>query len=206
VSAVVESDRLPFIGRSFPNVPYLLATAGGTGRGTARVSGSSLSGRAGGGVPADTGAAPLAPPPPPQGSVTPGRITPANGTQGVSPTVQVELAASAPLKAEAGNFAKVALLQGSDRVDVRYLLSGSGRRLAVIPTKPLEVSTEYTVSVGDLRDAYDGAVQVSPSTFRTRDLVAPVFDLDAIEFSISDDGVITIKAAIGTLPKGGQVL
>src|SRR5262249_2013098 len=106
----------------------------------------------------------------------------------------------------AGNFAKVALLQGSDRVDVRYLLSGSGRRLAVIPTKPLEVSTEYTVSVGDLRDAYDGAVQVSPSTFPTRDLVAPVFDIDAIEFLISDDGVITIKAAIGTLPLGGQVL
>src|SRR5262249_1492987 len=147
VSAVVESDRLPFIARSFPGGPYLLAAGVGTAHGTASAPGSPLSAVASVEVPANTAATPLLVPLALEGAVTTATITPADGSEGVSPTAPIELLATAPLLSDAANFAKVVLRKGNDPVNVRYLLSGSGRRLSIIPAKPLDVSTFYTVAV-----------------------------------------------------------
>jgi hypothetical protein len=206
VSAVVESDRLPFIARSFPGVPYLLATGVGAAHVTATAPGSPLSAAASIDVPANTAATPLPLPLALEGAVTTATITPADESEGVSPTAPIELLATAPLQSDAGNFAKVVLRKGTAAVEVRYLLSGSGKRLAIIPAKPLDVSTSYTVAVGDLKDAYGASVVVSNSTFRTKDLVAPTIDTEAIVFEFPVNGITKITAAKGTLPPFAQVV
>jgi hypothetical protein len=134
-------------------------------------------------------------------------VTPADGSLGVAVSVQVELEATGPLDPSAANLAKAKLSKGAVPVAVKYLLSGSGKRLAVIPLKPLDTSTEYTFTAAGIEDADGKDVLVSGVTFKTKDFVAPVYDTDAIVFSVPDaQGYVHVTAPAGTLAPDSTIL
>lgn len=205
--AVVESDGLPFVGRSGLGVPYLLVARSGLAQVSATVPGTRLvasgSATVTEGGPAEAAPLPLAF----AGAVTTATIAPADGTLGVAVSVQVVVEATAALDPSAGNLAKAKLFKGSEPVEVRLLLSTSGRRLAVIPVKPLEVSTDYTFTAAGLKDTANEDVLVgAPVSFRTKDFVPPVFDVDAIVLSYPEGGTTKVTAPKGSLPPFSEVL
>ena len=205
--AIVESDGLPFIGRSGLSAPYLLVARAGTAPVSATVPGTRLvaSGNATvvAGGPAEAVSLPLAF----SGAVTTATVTPADAAQGVAVSVQVEVEATAPLDPSPTNLSRAKLFKGTEPVEVKLLLSGSGKRLAVVPVKPLAVSTVYTFTVAGLKDAANEDVVVaSPVSFTTKDFVAPVVNTNAIVFSYPENGMTKVTAPPGSLPPFSEVL
>ena len=149
--AIVESDGLPFIGRSRLDAPYVLVARAGTAQVSATVPGTRLvaSGSAtvvAGGL-AEAVSLPLAF----SGAVTTATVTPADTAQGVAVSVQVEVEATAALDPSPTNLSRAKLFKGTEPVEVKLLLSGSGKRLAVVPVKPLDVSIVYRFTAADAR-------------------------------------------------------
>ena len=204
--AVVESNTLPFIARSSLGAPYLLVVRPGKAQVTGTVPGSRLVASAStsvvAGGPGEAVSLPLAF----TGVATIATVTPANDAQGVAVSVQVEIEATGALDPSPANLAKAKLFKGSAPVDVRLLLSGSGKRLAVIPVEPLDVSTQYTFTAVGLRDAGNEDVVVSGVTFKTKDFVPPVHDTNAIVFSYPEDGITKVTAPKGSLAPFSEVL
>jgi hypothetical protein len=205
--AVVESNTLPFIGRSRLEAPYLLVARPGTAQVSATVPGTRLvasgSTTVVAGGPAEAAPLPLAF----VGAATTATVTPADGTLAIAVSAQVEVEATAALDPSPTNLAKAKLFKGSEPVEVRLQLSLSGKRLALVPVKPLEVSTDYTFTATGLKDAEDEDVIVpSPVVFRTKDFVAPVYDVEAIVFSYPEEGITKVTAPKGSLPPFSEVL
>ena len=141
------------------------------------------------------------------GAVTTATVTPADAAQGVAVSVQVEVEATAPLDPSPTNLSRAKLFKGTEPVEVKLLLSGSGKRLAVVPVKPLAVSTVYTFTVAGLKDAANEDVVVaSPVSFTTKDFVAPVVNTNAIVFSYPENGMTKVTAPPGSLPPFSEVL
>jgi hypothetical protein len=205
--AVVEGGSLPFIGRTGAGVPYLLPVRPGAAQLSATVPGQRLVGSGSvtvaAGGPGEAASLPIAL----TGEATLATVTPANGTLGVAVSVQVELEATGPLDPDPVNLAKAKLSKGAVPVAVKYLLSGSGKRLAVIPLKPLDTSTEYTFTAAGIEDADGKPVLVSGVTFKTKDFVAPVYDIEKLVFSFPDpQGWVTLTAPADTLPPFSTIL
>jgi hypothetical protein len=205
--AVVEGGGLPFIGRTGAGIPYLLPVRPGTASLSATVLSprlvgqSSVTATAGGPAEAVSLAIVL------EGAVTLATVTPADGSLGVAVSVQVELDATAPLDPDPLNLAKAKLFKGGTAVDVKYLLSLSGKRLAVIPVKPLDTSTEYTFTAAGIEDAEEKPVLVSGVTFKTKDFEVPVYDIEKLVFSFPDpQGWVSLTAPPDTLPPFSTIL
>jgi hypothetical protein len=92
---------------------------------------------------------------------------------------QVEIQSSSPLNAATVTPANVKLWKGapadagSVNIAVRFVLSGSGKTLAVIPQAALEFGTRYTLEASGLADVFGGLVSVPATTFRTKDDIPP---------------------------------
>ncbi len=207
VGAVVESDTLPFIARSGMDLPYRLVARPGTAQVKGTKPGTRLAASATAAVVAGGPGEAVPLPLVFAGVATSATVTPADGTQGVAVSVQVEVEATAPLNASADNLANARLSKGAEPVAVRYQLSLSGKRLAVIPVQPLATSTEYTFTAAGLLDAAgDDVLVASPVVFRTKDFVPPVFNVDAIVFSYPEGGMTRVTAPEGSLPSFSEVL
>jgi RHS repeat-associated protein len=205
--AVVEGGGLPFIGRTGAGIPYLLPVRPGTAMLRAMVPGQNLAGQgsvtAVEGGPAEAASLPIVL----EGAVTTATVTPANGALGVAVSVQVELDATGPLDPDPTNLAKAQLFEkNGPEVAVKRLLSLSGKRLAIIPVKPLETSTEYTFTAAGIEDAEGKPVLVSGVTFKTKDFVAPAYDLEKLVFSFPKQGWVKLTAPKDTLPPFSTIL
>jgi len=135
-------------------------------------------------------------------------VTPASGAIRVPTSTQIEIAATAPLRASSANVSTIQLRNESGAsVSLRFVLSGSGRVLAVIPTNGLEAGQTYTLSVNGLTDDYGNGVPVDPVTFTTTAIVAPSYDTNRIVFTMpGSDGMVTVSAPAGSLPPGTRIL
>ncbi|MGE0454278.1 MAG: RHS repeat-associated core domain-containing protein [Vicinamibacteria bacterium] len=219
VKASVEASAWPFMAFGRTDGRYTLVAPAGSATLTARVAGTSLVGSASVVVPApDAVNVPrsvtldlaLA------GSVTPATVTPADGAVAVEPNAPLEIASPIALNPATAISANVALVKlppesspgdPEQPVAVRLVLSGSAKTLSVIPQAALAFGTRYRLNVSGLVDAFGGAVAVPATTFRTRDDVAPEYQLDAIVFSFPDEnGLVKVTAPAGTLPPGTSIL
>jgi hypothetical protein len=135
-------------------------------------------------------------------------VTPADGAIQVLTSAQIEIAATAPLRASTAGTGTIQLRSASGAaVTLRFVLSGSGRVLAVIPANGLEAGQTYTLTVAGLADDYGNPVAISPVTFSTAAVVAPSYDTSRIVFSMpGDDGMVTVSAPAGSLPPGTRIL
>jgi len=88
-------------------------------------------------------------------------------------------------------------------VDVRLVLSASGRMLALVPTERLAADTRFRITATGLHDLYGGAIVVPVTTFVTTADVAPVYAVEQLVVSFPDeDGTFTLRGPAGTLPPG----
>ena len=133
-------------------------------------------------------------------------VSPADGAVGVATTTPLEIAIEAALDPATVTTANVRLLKGETTVPVRLVLSGSGRRLALVPQAALEPTTAYVLEAVGLRTTQQAAVSVPLTRFTTRDDSIPTYDTGAIHFSFPVDGVVTVSAAAGSLQAGSSVL
>ncbi|MCU1348603.1 MAG: hypothetical protein JWO56_1633, partial [Acidobacteria bacterium] len=143
------------------------------------------------------------------GTSTTATITPANNATGVSLTAQVDLDATAPIAPSTADAAHARLVRASDGavVDVRAVLSASGRTLSLVPTARLDATTRYRVEVNGLADIYGGAIVAAATSFTTRSDAPPQYDLTRIVFAMPDgNGNIHVSAPAGSLPPGTSVL
>ncbi|MGE0454287.1 MAG: LamG-like jellyroll fold domain-containing protein [Vicinamibacteria bacterium] len=219
VKASVETSAWPFTAFGRTDGRYTLVAPAGSATITARVAGTSLVGSASVVVPApDAVNVPqsvtldlaLA------GSVTPATVTPADGGVAVGPNAPLEIASPIALNPATAIPANVALVRlppesspgdPEQPVAVRLVLSGSAKTLSVIPQAALAFGMRYRLNLSGLADAFGGAVAVPATTFRTRDDVAPEYQLDAIAFSFPDEnGLVKVTAPAGTLPPGTSIL
>ncbi|HYR26900.1 MAG TPA: Ig-like domain-containing protein, partial [Thermoanaerobaculia bacterium] len=135
-------------------------------------------------------------------------VTPANGAIRVPTSTQIEIAATAPLRASSANVSTIQLRHASGAsVALRFVLSGSGRVLAVIPTNGLEPGQTYILTVNGLADDYGNGLTIDPVTFTTAAVVAPAYDTNRIVFTMPGaDGMVTVSAPAGSLPPGTRIL
>lgn len=216
VKAVASTDGLPFVGIGTTAGQYLVPANPGLASLTATVPGTTLLGSGSVEVLAPEAVNVNVPRTVTldislTGTVTTATVTPADGAQGVSVTVQGEIQTSAPLKPETVLPGNVKLYKveaaAETEVSVRLVLSGSRKVLAVVPQTALNYSTTYRLQASGLADVYGSAVSVPSATFRTRDFVAPEYDTTKLVFSMPDaDGIVTLTAPPGTLAPGSEIL
>ena len=216
VKAVLTADGLPFIGVSKTDGSYILAAATGSGRTvSATVTGTSLVATGTANVSASettTLDLTLA------GAVTTATVSPENAAVGVLRSTQIDVTTTAAIKpttVTADNIKLAKVVAGPNPGDpdqlvdvaVRFVLSLSGKNLAVIPLSQLEAATTYTFTASGLVDVYGALVNVPPSTFTTKADVAPTVDIEKLVFSMPDqNGIVTLTAPAGTLPSGSEIL
>ena len=215
--ALVEmtgAGAMPFVALTSADGHYLLAVAAGAVTVRARLLKTALAGEASVTVEAgQTAALDIAL----VGSVTTATVSPARGAV-VAPNSQLTLSTDTaldPSKVTAGNI-HLKKTGSSVGVDLRFVLSGSGKTLTIVPTPPedapenavaLEFSTDYTFEASGLKTVLGGDVLVPTVNFRTKDDTPPVYDSNALTFSFPDaDGQITITAPAGSFPPGTQIL
>ncbi len=206
VRAVVSTDTLPFIGLADGSGQYRVTALPGPVHVSALVPKTTLAG-AGDTVVTVLETAPLDITL--TGTATTATVTPEDGTLGIPTSVQIEIEATAPLKPQTVTFTNILLKKDSDGTPVPVLLSLSGSRkvIGIVPQTALEYSTTYRLEVSGLLDTYDGPVNVPVTRFTTKDNTPPVYDLEAIVFSMPDaNGMVTVSAPAGTLPPTTQVL
>jgi hypothetical protein len=219
VRALVTSTTLPFVTTSAGDGTYALAVNPGANTVTARVLGQSLVGTAqvtaisGTPVVADIAL---------QGTVSQATVTPASGAVGVEVNEPLTLTSPVAINEDTITAANIRLrtvpvppATGSVDVPLRFVLSGSGKQLSIIPTGPittpptpaLAFSTNYALEVTGLLDTVGGLITAPTTAFRTRDDIKPVYNLKALTFSFPDaDGLVTVSAPNGTLPPGTEIL
>ncbi|HEX7149903.1 MAG TPA: Ig-like domain-containing protein [Thermoanaerobaculia bacterium] len=140
-------------------------------------------------------------------AATTATVTPADGAIRVPTSSQVEITATAPLSVTSANSGTIRLTTDAGAVvPVRYVFSGSGRVLAVIPQDALEPGTTYRLDVDGLTDIYGGAVNVAGSSFTTAANTQPQYDMNRIVILMPENGMIKVNAPAGSLPPGTQVL
>ncbi|MBX7184871.1 MAG: Ig-like domain repeat protein, partial [Vicinamibacteria bacterium] len=214
---------LPFVATSSGNGYYAIAVSPGAIELTAKVLGLSLAASAPAtatqGAPVTVDIALL-------GTVTQATISPASGANNVE--VNEPLTLTSPVAIDLASVSTdniklrtVPASAGGASVPValRLVLSGSGKRLSIIPFVPettpptvpappaLQFSTDYVLEVTGLKDIVGGLVTAPPTTFRTQAYTKKVYNLTAITFSIPNaDGLVTVSAPNGTLDPGTTVL
>lgn len=192
--AVVETSGLPFVALSDATGRYRAVALTGPVTVTAFVPRSSLRASesvdvvAGETTPLDLTLS---------GQMTTAAVTPSDGSLGVSISIQIDIASSAPL----APGPTVRLVEAGAPVLVRLLLSGSGKSLAVIPEENLKHETTYTLEAATLADVFGGAVVIPQTTFTTGSNQVLSADAEDVKFSLPDDNGIVEVSAFG-LPPG----
>lgn len=204
VAALVESDRLPFVSLSGADGAYVLVARPGSASISAQVVGAALAGTGSAEIVAgETTTLDIEL----SGAVSVATVTPANGAYGLERGTHVEITSPSALDPATVTAQGVRLLkEGSEAVAVRFVLSGSGRVLSVIPLSALDYSTSYRLMASGLVDVQGAAVQVPSVVFRIKDDVPPVYATNQFVFSMPQDGVTTVKAPCGTFPPGTRIL
>jgi len=219
VRALVTTNTLPFVATSATAGYYAIPGVPGSTTVTARVLGQSLVGTAqataidGTPVTADIAL---------QGTVSQAAITPASGSIGIEVNELLTLTSPVALDPTTVTAANIVLRTvpappstTSTTVPLRFVLSGSGKQLSIIPTAAtttpptpaLAFSTSYALEVTGLLDTVGGLVTAPTTTFRTKDDIKPVYNLKALTFSFPDaDGLVTVSAPNGTFPPGTEIL
>jgi hypothetical protein len=227
VRALVTTESLPFVATSNTSGVYAIPAVPGPVTLTARVLGQSLIGAA------QTTAVEGAPTTVNillEGAVSQATITPASGAIGVEVNDLLTLTSPVALDPATVNATNITLrtlptppATGSTAVALRFVLSGSGKQLSIIPqgeasalptgtvttppTPALAFSTDYALEITGLLDTVGGLVTAPTTTFRTKDDIKPVYDLTALTFSFPDAaGLVTVSAPNGTLPPGTEIL
>lgn len=210
VRAVLTTSTLPFIGLAGLEGHYIVAARAEANTVTARVPGTSLATSVNATVMAgETATLDLAL----AGTVTTAGVRPPDGTQGVAPTVQVEIEAPTALDPSTITADAVRLVQldasgtAVGVVPTRRVLSASRRVLAIVPEHALDYSTTYRLEVNGLADAQQGLVTVPPTSFRAKDFTPPQYDLTRLVITVPDaNGLVHVSAEAGTLAPGTRVL
>ncbi|MEO8501670.1 MAG: Ig-like domain-containing protein, partial [Vicinamibacteria bacterium] len=233
VRALVSTSILPFIATSNAAGYYAIPGVPGSNIITARVLGQSLLGAAqaiaidGTPVTADIAL---------QGTVSQATIKPISGAIAVEVNEPLSLTSPVAINPATIQPTNISLRRvppapcaeptppsalncAATQVPIRFVLSGSGKQLAIIPFVPpttpptvptppaLEFSTNYTLQITGLLDTVGGLITAPTTTFRTKDDVKPVYNLKAITFSLPDqDGMVSVSAPNGTLPPGTTIL
>lgn len=135
-------------------------------------------------------------------------ITPENGALHVPTSVQIEIVATAPIRASSANNATIKLRNSAGTsVALRFVFSGSGLTVAAIPQSLLTPGETYTVTVSGLGDIYNGFITLAPVTFTTSPDVPPDYDTQKVTFTMPGaDGLVTVSAPAGSLPPGTRVM
>jgi hypothetical protein len=135
-------------------------------------------------------------------------ITPADGAVRVPTSTQIEIVATTAIRATSANISTISLRDsGGASVQLRFVFSGSGRTLAVVPQTILAAGETYTVTVNGLTDIYGGAINLEPVTFTTTPDEPPNYDTQKIVFTMpGPDGLVTVSAPAGSLPPGTRIM
>jgi hypothetical protein len=135
-------------------------------------------------------------------------VTPADGAIHVPRSEQIQIVASAPLRAGSANGSTFVLRDvAGASVALRFVFSSSGRTLAAVPLSLLEAGQTYTFTVSGLTDVYGGNVPIPSVTFTTEPETAPQYDTRKITFTMpGPNGLVTVSAPPGSLPPGTRVL
>ncbi|MEO8379456.1 MAG: Ig-like domain-containing protein [Acidobacteriota bacterium] len=203
--AVVQIDGLPFVAVTNAQGDFATIAPTGTAHFTATVPRTSLSGETTAQVTSGSVAAAninLT------AQATTAVVTPADGALHVPVSMQIEIAATAPLRTSTANTGTITLVRaGGVNVALRFVLSGTGRTLAVVPQTLLTAGQTYTLNVNGLTDIYGGAVAVAPVTFTTEPDAPPAYDTQKVVFTMPNAaGMVTVSAPPGSLPPGTRVL
>lgn len=203
-AALVSTDRWPFVARTNGAGNATVAAPEGSVRVSAAVPGTALEGSAGITLTADQMTlVPIAL----NGTVTSATVTPADGAGAVPPSIQIEVATTAPIAATSVETATVRLTTDGTDVAVRRVLAGSARTLAIVPHQRLLAATTYRLEVTGLLDIHGGPIAVAPVTFQTLAEAALVFNPENLRVSFPDaNGVVAVTATAGSLPPGTNVL
>lgn len=203
-AARVGTEDLPFVDLAGPDGAFIVAAKAGPGIGVeATLRGTSLAASQTADV-ADGVTTPL------DlllvGTATLATVTPEDGAVAQPVGVQVEIASPVALDPATVSPTNIEILDAGVPVAVRFILSATGQRLAVVPEDSLAFSTTYTVRASGLLDTSGVPVDVPDTTFTTKDDIPPVYDLRALSFSIPDDGLAQASAPPGSLPPFSKVL
>ena len=204
-SALVVVDGFPLVAITDANGDFSTIAPVGTAHLTASVPNTSLSGQATAQVVSGQVASAninLTALP------TTATITPADGAIHVPRSAQIEIVATAPLRASSANGSTFTLRDsGGASVALRFVFSSSGRTLAIVPQALLEAGRTYTLTVHGLTDVYGGNVPVASITFTTEPETAPEYDTRKITFTMPGaNGLVTVSAPPGSLPPGTRVM
>ncbi|HEX9983135.1 MAG TPA: Ig-like domain-containing protein [Thermoanaerobaculia bacterium] len=200
--AVVQAAGFPF--SAITTSQFTLIAPAGNTRLTATVPGTSLTGEttvavpAGGSVTTTFRA---------DAATTTAVVTPADGAVRVPTSIQLEIEATAPIRADSIDGVRLELASTGAAVAVRRVVSGSGRIVAVIPQDGLEPGTAYRLVANGVVDVYGGHIAVPAVTFTTMPNEPPQYDTTRVTFSMPDSrGMVTISAPAGSLPPGTRVV
>ena len=208
VQAQVTVAGLPFVATSDSGGHYLAVALPGSVAVAAIVLGTSLAGAGtttvigGQTAPLDLSLV---------GTLTTATVTPPDGSTGVEPTVEFDLAATSPLRSDSVTTGTVKLYKGDPSggvsVPVRFVLSTTKRLLSVLPVQPLEYSKGYTLVVSGLLDSFGGPVAAPTAHITIKDFVPPVYDAAKLVFSYPDaNGFVSITAPAGSFAPSSEVL
>jgi hypothetical protein len=202
---MVGPGATPFVAFTAADGHYLIAVAAGPVTVRARLLKTALAGEVSVTVDAgQTAAADIAL----VGSVTNATVSPASGAL-IAPNSQLTVSVDTALDPSKITAANIHLRKTADAASValRFVLSGSGKTLTIVPTPPagasenavaLDFSTDYTLEATGLKTALGGDVLVPTVNFRTKDDTPPVYNTSALTFSFPEaDGNVTVKAPAG---------
>ncbi|MFP5246365.1 MAG: Ig-like domain-containing protein, partial [Thermoanaerobaculia bacterium] len=205
VQAVVTIDGFPFVAITTGFGEFATIAPVGSIKFTASIPNTSLFGEVTEQVEAGQTAAPninLT------ATTTTAIVTPADGSVRVPTSTQIEIVASAPIRSTSANIATITLAKsGGANVALRFVFSGSGRTLAVVPQSLLAAGETYTLTVNGLTDIYGSTIQLAPVTFTTLQDEPPNYDTQKVVFTMpGPDGLVTVSAPAGSLPPGTRIM
>jgi hypothetical protein len=148
------------------------------------------------------------------GTATHATITPLNGAVDFPAEGVIEITADERFRADSITAANIQLhditvTAAPTPISLRFVVSGNGRALSVIPTSPaLKPKTPYRLTMAGLVDVFGQSVQIpSVVTFTTRAEQAPEWSPEDLTLSFPDSqGQVHVKVPADKLPSGTQVL
>jgi len=209
VTALVQSDMLPFVTVASMSGQYILPVVAGAANltaslaKTALVGGGSISVLAG-----QTATLNLTL----TGSVESATVTPPDGTVGASLTPEIDVVAPDAFNVSTVTAANVQLFQvggtsGNQPVAVQFVFSQAGKQLAVFPLSGLQPSTKYTFQASGLANMAGGLIIVPTVSFTTQANTPPAFNPNALVFGMPDqNGNVQVTAPAGSFPPATTIL
>ena len=207
VSAIVQTDGLPFVAFSNFSGSYVIPALAGSVNVTASVPNTAL---AGSGSTQVTGAQTAALNLTVTGQVESATVTPANGAVGVPLTVEIDITAADPFNQATVTSTSIVVTQNgqtSTNIPVHFVFSLGGTRLSVFPLSALQPSATYTLTASGIANTLGGLIAVPAVTFTTQANTPPNFNTDALVFAMPDqNGNVAISAPANSFPPGTIVL